>query len=95
MPKKAAKKAKVANAGGECDVLLVSKKIYKPSAALVKDAVVKDWEKARQEADKDSLAYWEEAAKDLVWFKPWTQVLDKSQKPFLKWFTGGQNKFSL
>ncbi len=95
MPKKAAKKAKVANAGGELtDVLLASKKIYKPSAALVKDAVVKDWEKARREADKDPLAYWEEAAKDLVWFKPWTQVLDKSQKPFFKWFTGGQTNLA-
>ncbi|HTW96478.1 MAG TPA: AMP-binding protein, partial [Candidatus Methylomirabilis sp.] len=89
------KKIKKTSAGGELtDVLLASKKLYKPSATLVKNATVKDWEKARREADKDPLAYWEEAAKDLVWFKPWTQVLDKSGKPFFKWFTGGQTNLA-
>ncbi len=76
------------------DVLLSSQKLYKPSAKIVKEAVIKDWEKARREAEKDPLKYWEEAAKDLVWFKPWTQVLDKTQKPFFKWFIGGQTNLA-
>ncbi|MFA5247736.1 MAG: acetate--CoA ligase [Patescibacteria group bacterium] len=76
------------------DVLLASKKVYKPSKKVVAEAAVKDWEKARREADKDPLKYWEEAARDLVWFKPWTQVLDKSQKPFYKWFIGGKTNLA-
>src|SRR5690554_901280 len=35
-------------------------------------------------------AFWAEAAKDLIWHKPWQQVLDQSNAPFYRWFVGGQ-----
>ncbi|XP_076804951.1 acyl-CoA synthetase short-chain family member 3, mitochondrial-like isoform X1 [Clavelina lepadiformis] len=34
--------------------------------------------------------YWAEAASQLVWHKKWNQVLDDSNPPFTKWFTGGE-----
>ncbi|WP_142849843.1 propionyl-CoA synthetase [Telmatospirillum sp. J64-1] len=38
---------------------------------------------------KDPEGFWGEAAQDLVWEKPWSKVLDDSNKPFYRWFTGG------
>ena len=38
----------------------------------------------------DPVAYWAEQAKALDWFEPWDKVLDDSDPPFYKWFTGGK-----
>lgn len=35
-----------------------------------------------------NLALWEEAAKEIDWFTPFTSVLDESQKPIYRWFPG-------
>jgi propionyl-CoA synthetase len=34
-------------------------------------------------------AFWSEAARQVHWFKPWDTVLDDSNQPFYRWFTGG------
>nr|XP_018671713.1 acyl-CoA synthetase short-chain family member 3, mitochondrial isoform X2 [Ciona intestinalis] len=39
---------------------------------------------------KDTSAYWAEAAENLVWTKKWDKVIDNSNSPFTKWFTGGE-----
>ena len=41
-------------------------------------------------ADKDLAGFWEERAQEYEWFEPWDQVLDDSNKPFYKWFTGAK-----
>src|SRR5581483_5355582 len=41
------------------------------------------------EADADWQAWWVKNARNLHWFKEWDQVLDDSNPPFYKWFTGG------
>src|SRR3954468_7329175 len=43
-----------------------------------------------EEASKDVPGWWEGHAKDLHWFSEWDQVLDDSNPPFYKWFTGGK-----
>src|SRR3954447_11324286 len=43
-----------------------------------------------EEADKDREAWWAGHAKALHWFSEWDQVLDDSNPPFYKWFTGGK-----
>src|SRR3954452_6803069 len=43
-----------------------------------------------QEADKDIPGWWAKHAKELHWFDEWDQVLDDSNPPFYKWFTGGK-----
>jgi acetyl-CoA synthetase len=42
------------------------------------------------EAKADRLAFWEQQARRLTWEKEWDQVLDWSNPPFAKWFTGGR-----
>ncbi len=34
--------------------------------------------------------FWGEAATDVQWIKKWDKVLDESNKPFYKWFIGGE-----
>src|ERR1700761_5462489 len=40
-------------------------------------------------AEKDRLAFWAKQANRLSWATPFDQVLDWSEAPFAKWFTGG------
>ena len=35
-------------------------------------------------------AFWAEAAEQIHWYKKWDQVLDDSDAPFYRWFTGGK-----
>ena len=44
--------------------------------------------KIRREAAENPEQFWAEQAKNLVWFKEWTNVLDWN-RPFAKWFVGG------
>ncbi|NQY31928.1 MAG: AMP-binding protein, partial [Coraliomargarita sp.] len=38
----------------------------------------------------DPEAFWAEAAQELHWFKKWDRVLDASDAPHYKWFSGAQ-----
>ena len=39
---------------------------------------------------QDPEGFWGDAAKDIDWIKPWDTVLDSSNKPFYRWFSGAQ-----
>ena len=43
-----------------------------------------------EEADRDFRGWWAGHARELHWFKEWDEVLDDSNPPFYKWFTGGK-----
>ena len=62
---------------------------FEPSEEFAKAAWISD-ESFAEEANRDPLAYWESRAKELEWFEPWDEVLDDSDPPFYKWFTGGK-----
>jgi propionyl-CoA synthetase len=34
--------------------------------------------------------FWGKAAEDIEWYKKWDKVLDDSNKPFYRWFSGGE-----
>jgi propionyl-CoA synthetase len=38
----------------------------------------------------DKEAFWAEAAEGISWYKKWDKVLDDSNPPFYRWFTGGE-----
>jgi len=38
----------------------------------------------------DPEGFWAEAAEDCHWYKKWDKVLDDSNKPFYRWFVGGE-----
>ena len=39
---------------------------------------------------EDPNGFWAEAAEDCHWYKKWDKVLDDTNKPFYRWFTGGE-----
>jgi propionyl-CoA synthetase len=39
---------------------------------------------------QDPEGFWADAAAGIDWYKPWDKVLDDSNKPFYRWFTGGE-----
>jgi acetyl-CoA synthetase len=47
-----------------------------------------------EQAEADWQGWWERQARELHWFKEWDQVLDDSNPPFYKWFTGGKLNIS-
>src|SRR3546814_10860897 len=38
----------------------------------------------------DPEGFWAEAANDIVWYRKWDTVLDRSNPPFYRWFVGGE-----
>jgi len=39
---------------------------------------------------EDPEGFWSEAAESITWYKKWDTVLDDSNKPFYRWFAGGE-----
>lgn len=68
----------------------VEQEIYPPSEQTLKEAWVKDWRGLMDSAAADPASYWDMRARELVWSKPWEQVIDDSNAPFYKWFVGGK-----
>lgn len=48
------------------------------------------YEEAFKRSISDPEGFWGEAAENCHWFKRWDKVLDDSNKPFYRWFTGGE-----
>jgi acetyl-CoA synthetase len=74
--------------------VLVENRVFPPPAAAVASARVSGmaaYEALCRQADADFQGFWAQHARDnLIWHKPFTQVLDESNKPFYKWFADGQ-----
>ncbi len=45
---------------------------------------------AYEQSIKDPDKFWGAIAEDCHWYKKWDKVLDSSNKPFYRWFTGGE-----
>ncbi len=76
----------------------MAQELYQPPKELVENSNIKAFMDKHGIADLDGLLdkaqdldwYWGEQAKELEWFKPWDKVLDDSNAPFFKWFTGAK-----
>ncbi len=68
----------------------VTGNLYHPPKSIVRKANVKDYDSMYKRSVEDREGFWADEAKKLKWYKKWTQVLDDSNKPFYKWFTGGK-----
>ena len=64
--------------------------VFYPSPEVLAQANVQDYATLAREAARDLAGFWGRQAEELEWFVPWQQVLDESQAPFYKWFTGGK-----
>jgi acetyl-CoA synthetase len=72
----------------ELDRLLEQEK-FPPPPEVAERALLND-PAVYEEADRDPEAWWAKQAEELHWFEKWDQILDESNKPFYKWFTGGK-----
>src|SRR5512135_368951 len=64
--------------------------VFYPSAEVVAQARVKDWDAIARRASEDLEGFWAAEAEELEWYRKWDKVLDASEKPFFKWFKGAQ-----
>jgi acetyl-CoA synthetase len=69
--------------------LLEENPTFEPPDSFRQNAVWND-ESVYDEAARDPEAWWERHARELHWFSEWDTVLDDSNPPFYKWFTGGR-----
>ncbi len=64
--------------------------VYYPSSEVVAQAHLKDWDATAKFAAQDLEGFWRKEAEELEWYQKWDKVLDESNKPFFKWFTGAK-----
>jgi len=48
------------------------------------------YEIAHKQSIEDPDGFWGKAAEDCHWYKKWDKVLDDGNKPFYRWFSGGE-----
>ncbi len=81
------------SAGANITSVLHEKRIFQPSPAFSKTAHIKSlshYRKLYKESISSPEKFWARQAKnELVWFKPWTRVL-QWKAPNAKWFAGGK-----
>ncbi|MGQ9723849.1 MAG: acetate--CoA ligase [Tepidimonas sp.] len=74
--------------------MLQENRVFDPNPSLVAQARVSGMDAYRAlcaEAEADYEGFWARRARELLaWHKPFTQVLDASNKPFYKWFQDGE-----
>jgi len=64
--------------------------IFHPSEEVVAQARLKEWEQLSRRALEDPEAFWSSEAAELEWYRKWDRVCDATEKPFYRWFKGGQ-----
>jgi acetyl-CoA synthetase len=69
--------------------------VYYPSLEATSAAHIKEYESLYQRSLQDPEGFWADCAGELEWYKKWDQVLDDSNPPFYKWFTGGKTNIAL
>ncbi len=68
---------------------LLERERFDPPPEFAERALLSD-PKVYEEAAADPEGWWERHAEDLHWFERWNTVLDDSEAPFYRWFTGGK-----
>jgi len=70
------------------------KQVFQPNEEFAKDARIKnmsEYQQLQEYATKDYEGFWGSYAKEkLDWIEPFSNVMDESNFPFVKWFDGGK-----
>jgi acetyl-CoA synthetase len=84
----------MSNSSSTIESVLVENRVFEPDARARQGARIASMEAYRalcEEAEKDFEGFWARRAREqLVWTKPFTQVLDESNAPFYRWFADGE-----
>lgn len=87
-----------ATTGPTIESVLQEQRLFAPPAELAASARIGALEAYRalcSKAETDPNAFWGDFARsELHWFEPFDSVLDWSDPPFAKWFTGGTTNLS-
>ena len=74
--------------------VLVENRVFPPSEAVQKAARISgmaNYQALCAEAENDYEGFWARLAREnVVWSKPFTQILDEGNAPFYKWFADGE-----
>lgn len=76
------------------DTTTLQGEVYNPSKEIVKNSILPNYLEILKTAEKNPEQFWADEAKNLHWFKTWDKVLDDSNKPFYKWFTGAKTNIA-
>jgi acetyl-CoA synthetase len=72
----------------------IKKPVFKPNREFAADARIKnmcEYQALQDWAAEDYEGFWGSFAKEKIdWIEPFTNVLDESNFPFVKWFEGGK-----
>jgi acetyl-CoA synthetase len=68
---------------------LLDQERFDPPSGFRDKALIGD-ESEHEAAARDPQGWWAKQADALEWFEKWDTVLDESDAPFYKWFTGGK-----
>jgi len=49
-----------------------------------------NYESVYQSALQDPEGFWARAAEEIHWYKKWDRVLDDTDAPYYRWYTGGE-----
>lgn len=65
--------------------------VYFPAPEVIARAQIKDYDQLNEAATADLAGFWGRiATENYEWYQPWEKVLDESNAPFYKWFTGAK-----
>jgi len=67
-----------------------AQELYSPSAPIVAAANAPEYEGHYKRSLEEPEAFWAERANELEWYQKWDRVLDSSDAPFYRWFTGAK-----
>jgi len=82
--------------GQNIDSILQESRSFPPPPEFSKRAHIKtreEYDRIRKEAEADPEAFWDNIARELHWFKPWSKTLEWNA-PWAKWFVGGEFNLS-
>ncbi|HXU71901.1 MAG TPA: acetate--CoA ligase [Polyangia bacterium] len=77
----------------DIESLLTEKRVFPPPAdfaARAEVASMADYEALYARAAADLEGFWADEARRLDWIQPFTEVLDESKAPFVRWFADGK-----
>jgi acetyl-CoA synthetase len=69
--------------------------VFYPSEEVIQQAVLKNWDDLAKSAAENLEEFWAREAEELEWYRKWEKVLDDSDKPFFKWYTGAKTNIVL
>lgn len=83
----------------DTDTILIEDRLFEPPEktransnilAYMKSKGFDNYEDFYAWSLQNRFEFWEDMAKELSWFEPWTKTFEWTNKPFFKWFSGGK-----